>query len=720
MEQWNFYLSGILYGIFERRDDRIFHRPLDVYTGMPGEWKELAEDDTWYLELGKMNVRKALMELEAYEAGIRNTETRNTAAENTGTRNAGTRNAGTRNAGTWNEFKRFETPGGEIFEKRDDKSFVQRNIKFPKNLITDNGQVAAFVTPYRDQCAVLVRNGLEDRTILSQWAEVNRNPLCTVEHPVTEMVPMRDQVRLATDIYLPSGAKKVPTVLVRTPYGKTMGISCYFRFVQRGYAVVIQDVRGREDSEGEWLPMYYEVEDGDDTLSWIARQPWSDGNVGMTGGSYLGYVQWAAAASENPHLKAMLSSVCAGSPFVDVPRRGGCFNSGMLAWAFLVSGQHSDPSLMARDDWEEVLDIRPLEELAPKALGYDIPFLRKWFSHMDYDKLWQQGNWKDRTNAHRVPALIMSGWFDDNGMGTTEALELYHDYQEKKVILGPWMHAGNADYDIHGFALGTNALRYDMDLICLAWLEHYLKGVDNGIDRTPKVEYYTMGSNQWKTADNWPIPGTSALTFYLDGDQEDAAAVNRGILSVSAPASPSWDSYEYDPEHPALHLVDMSENELEVPADYSLEEKRPDILCYSTQALSSDLTITGDVTAELYLSSDCEDTDLVVRITDVDREGRSMKLADGVLSVRYRNQFEHPDFMEPGQIYPVKIRTTKLSHTFCKGHCLRVTITSSAKNFIFPNRNTRDGFNSVTIKTAHNRIHRGGAHASRVMFRQEV
>ena len=164
----------------------------------------------------------------------------------------------------------------------------------------------------------------------------------------------------------------------------------------------------------------------------------------------------------------------------------------------------------------------------------------------------------------------------------------------------------------------------------------------------------------------------------------------------------------------------MSENELEVPADYSLEEKRPDILCYSTQALSSDLTITGDVTAELYLSSDCEDTDLVVRITDMDREGRSMKLADGVLSVRYRNQFEHPDFMEPGQIYPVKIRTTKLSHTFCKGHCLRVTITSSAKNFIFPNRNTRDGFNSVTIKTAHNRIHRGGAHASRVMFRQEV
>ena len=176
---------------------------------------------------------------------------------------------------------------------------------------------------------------------------------------------MRDQVRLAADIYLPAAAvtgknngnqtpgkvpERIPAVLIRTPYGKGAGASSYFRFVQRGYAVVIQDVRGREDSEGEWLPMYYEVEDGDDTLTWISAQTWSDGNVGMTGGSYLGYVQWAAAASGNPHLKAMLSSVCAGSPFIDVPRRGGCFNSGMLAWAFMVSGQRANPLLMARDD----------------------------------------------------------------------------------------------------------------------------------------------------------------------------------------------------------------------------------------------------------------------------------------------------------------------------------------------------------------------------------
>lgn len=692
IEQWNFYMSGILYGVLKKQEGRIYHRPLDVYTGQLTDWRELEEKNTWYYELGKMDVWEALTRLEEYEDGAK-------------------------------DCPRFVTSRGETFEKKNEGAFVQRNIKFPMDLILESGRIAAFVTPYRDQCAVLVKDGREDRTILKQWADINRTPIYAVKPPETVMVPMRDQVRLATDIYLPAATAekgdRIPAVLVRTPYGKRAGASSYFRFVQRGYAVVIQDVRGREDSEGEWLPMYHEVEDGDDTLNWIGSQPWSDGNVGMTGGSYLGYVQWAAAASGNPHLKAMLSNVCAGSPFIDIPRRGGCFNSGMLAWAFMVSGRRTDPNQMVRDDWDEVLDIRPLEKLALAALGYDIPFLKKWFEHMDYDELWKMGNWKERTGAHRVPALIMSGWFDDNGMGTTEALDLYHDYQEKKVILGPWKHSGNAEYDIHGFALGNNALRYDMDFLCLSWLEHYLKGVENGINRTPKVEYYTMGTNQWKTADNWPVPGTRQLLLYLDGGYENAGRDNLGRLSACAPAAPSSDSYVYDPQKPAVHLVDMSENELEVPGDYAKEELRPDFLCYSTDILSQNLTITGDALAELYISSDCEDTDLVVRITDVDECGRSIKLADGVISVRYRNQFEYPEYMEPGTIYPVRVRTTKLSHTFLKGHRLRLTITSSASNFIFPNRNTREGFNSVDMRIAHNRIHRGGTALSRVVLCQE-
>ena len=687
--KWSFYVSGLCFGKLEIEEGNIYHCPYDVYTGTFLEKELLTSEFSMYQEMGKMNVLEALERIEEFEIG---------AAEGT---------------------DKFTTASGQIYTKRCDGEYVQRIVKFPKDIMTDGGKVFAIITPWRDQCAILVKEGFEDRTILKTWKEKYQEPLWNIHPKETHMVAMRDGVRLATDVYLPDCEGKVPAVLIRTPYGKNVGPSMYFKYVRRGYAVVVQDTRGREDSEGEWLPNYYETEDGDDTLNWIADQEWSDGSVGMTGGSYLGYVQWAAMVSENPHLKAMLSSVTAGSAFGDLPRRGGCYNSGMMAWAFMVSGQRSDSSLMDRDDWDEILDIRPLEQMAKQALGYDIPFVNKYLQHMDLDDFWKMTDWKSRMGSHRVPALIMSGWFDDNGMGTTEALDICENYEDKKVILGPWIHSGNSHYDVHGLELGMNALRYDMDMICLDWLDHYLKGVDNGIEKTPKVEYYTMGTNEWKTAANWPVPETKDMSLYLDGTEADAAVTNEGMISVNSPASEQTDTFLYDPKNPATHIIDMSENEIEVPEDYTEEEKRSDILCYTTETLTEDLTITGDAYAQLYFSSDCEDTDLIVRITDVDENGRSMKLADGMLCVRYRNGFEVPEFMEAGVVYPVKIRTTKLSHTFKAGHKLRITITSSAKNFTFPNSNTRAGFNSVETKIAKNSIHRGGEHASHVVIRVE-
>lgn len=216
---------------------------------------------------------------------------------------------------------------------------------------------------------------MEENTVLKIWDEVYPDRQCFgVRFLGTEFVKTRDGEMLASDVYLPSEGQRFPTVLIRTPYGKSRGLEGYYRFVQRGYAVVIQDVRGREDSTGKWMPQYYEIEDGDDALNWIAAQSWSDGSVGMTGGSYLGYVQWAAAASGNPHLKAMLSSVCAGSAFVDLPRRGGCFDSGMLAWCFSVSEQRMRPDLMEQENWDEILDIRPIEDIPKRLWGGSCPF----------------------------------------------------------------------------------------------------------------------------------------------------------------------------------------------------------------------------------------------------------------------------------------------------------------------------------------------------------
>lgn len=738
--QWNFYFSGILYGrLFEERNSGqagtppltkeekqagnrqgeeglLFAELLDIKTGLFGERKKFGkEEDEWFRGLCSRSLLSFFEKRAAWEALMEGGP------------------------------EEFLTKEGERFFRRTDGSYIQREKKFPFDLFCDEeGEVRrgegkkrlsvyAVCMAGRDFCGVLVRAGMEGRTILREWKQELGSAFGQAR-PVrffgSFFVPTRDGERLATDVYLPGDWEdgdngRFPAVLVRTPYGKGRGKEVYFRFVQRGYAAVIQDTRGREDSTGEWLPEYYEVEDGDDTLNWIASQDWSDGQVSMTGGSYLGYVQWAAAASGNPHLKAMLSSVCAGSAFVDIPRRGGCFNSGMLAWAFAMSEQRMRPDLMSQDNWDEILDIRPLSDIPLKALGHPIPFLEKWLAHRDMDDFWKRSSWKERYSAGPVPALIMSGWFDDNGMGTTEALELTKSWPEGtyKAVLGPWKHSGNADYDLHGLYVGENALRYDMDLLCMKWLEHFLRGAENGVETSPAVEYYTLGENRWKTASAWPPKETSPVFLYLDGPDgtgEDHSAAGTGSrcgagrLSSEPPRREGKDSYLYDPQNPSLHLADMSENELEVPGDYTQEEKRQDILSYSTVPLQKPLTVTGDLRVRLYVSCSCPDADFMVRLTDVDENGRSVKLADGVLGAKYRNGFEQPEYMRPGEVCELCIRTTKISNTFLPGHRLRLTLTSSAKNFIFPNSGTEEGFDSCGRQTAEIAVYRGGITASRL------
>ena len=669
--KWNFYLSGILYGKFHETAEGVTTEKLNIETGewLPEE-KLTEETDAYFRNFCSRSILEFFQKKQEYEKCI---------AEGA---------------------EEFITSSGEQFSKRREEAYIQRNKKFGKDLLYEQGKIYGVLMPGRDYTAVLAEDGKEEKTVLKAWSNLSFQEIFQVKFHGTFFVETRDGERLATDVYLPireagENVGKVPAVLVRTPYGKGNHVEMYYRFVQRGYAVVIQDTRGREDSTGRWQPNYYEVEDGDDTLNWIAAQDWSDGQTAMTGGSYLGYVQWAAAASGNPHLKAMLSSVCAGSAFADLPRRGGCFTSGMLAWAFAMSEQRMREDLMCRKDWDDVLDLRPLETIPEKALGREIPFLTEWLKHEDLDDFWKRSSWKERYSGPPVSALIMSGWFDDNGMGTTEALDLVRDWPEGtwKAILGPWKHSGNAEYDLHGIPMGEDALRYDIDLICMMWLEHFLKGVENGIEKNPKVLYYTLGENRWKTAETWPPQCVKIQRMDLHSEKN---------------------SYVYDPDCPATHIIDMSENELEVPEDYTEEEKREDYLVYSTEVLKEPVTVTGDLQVHLFVSCDCPDTDFVFRLLDVDENGKSVKLADGVISAKYREGFERPVYMEAGNIYEIPLRTTKISNTFLPGHRIRFTVTSSAKNFIFPNSNTEKGFNSEKRQKAHITVHQEGEFCSYV------
>ena len=690
--RFDLYVSGILYARLQLSGQGPLLQKLDVYSGAFSPWGPLTpEDRDFYKSFVKLDLGRIAEALPAYEAALRG------------------------RGEVWVDGERYTSDDGVTYRQRD--------VKFPANKRMEGGRLTAVCCPAREMAVALVEPGQEDTTFLRGWRrERPAETLWPVVYDGEHAVPMRDGVRLATDVYLPAGCPgPVPAVLVRTPYGKEDGREAYYRYVQRGYAVVIQDVRGRNKSEGEWMPNYYEVEDGDDTLNWIAAQPWCSRRIGMVGGSYLGFVQWAAAASGNPYLKALISVVCAGSPFVDLPRRGGSFTSGSLAWAFAVSQKQFKPELMERNDWDEVLNIRPLADLPRQALGYDVPFLTRWLQPGDYDDFWRRADWSARAQGAVIPALIQSGWFDDNGMGTTEALELVHDFPRgmRKVILGPWQHSGNSKYDMHGVSFGSQALRFDLDWLYFRWFEHHLKEVDNGIDQTAPVEYYTLGQEVWKTAENWPVPETRVTQLYLDSDGHANTSAGDGRLTFARPEQENSDGYAYDPEHPSLHIIDMSENEIEVPEDYTQEELRQDLLCYTSPVLEEDLVLTGDMTAELYISSDAPDTDFVVRVTDVDENGRSIKLADGLLSARYRNGFARSEFLQEGEIVCLKIRTTKLSNCFRKGHRIRVTVTSSAKNFIFPNSNTREGFASARTVVAHNRVYHGGLHASRLTVRVE-
>ena len=705
MKKYKLYLSGEFYGNIEFVTDGIYHEKFNVFDGCLEQRSLLSEEDRLrYRTIFNLDLVSLADKIDKIEEKL--------SKESQDQHHKQIQNE---------KSKSITLECGAVFSKWEEDNphscemWVQRNAKFPLDFAVEDGSIIGITVPSRERVTVLVMDGKEDLTILREWRKYAfEEKRYKVSDAVTVKIPMGDDVSLATDIIMPKEAVgKLPTILVRTPYGRQLLQEIYHTYVRKGYCVVVQDVRGRNDSGGEWEPMVHEIEDGNDTLEWIGQQNWSNGKVGMVGGSYLGYVQWAAAASGNRYLKALVSVVTAGSPFVDIPRRGGTLVSGALAWTFAMSKKHFMPELMVRDDWDKVLDIRPLENIGEVALGYSIPFMNQWICNYDNSSMWEKMDWTLHKDKINVPALIMSGWYDDNGMGTTEALNVTRDYGKgtKKIILGPWVHSGNASRDIHGVPFGNNSLRYDIDLVFLKWLDHHIKGIENGIDRTNVVEYYTVGSNQWKSADNWPIKAIENEEWYLSGNE---------ILTRTPPEMESYRSYLYDPEDPAPYLIDVSENESAVPGNYKDVDRRKDVLVYETSCFDTERTITGDITVEFYGGSDAPDTDWLVRISDVDEDGNAIKLVDGVLSARYRDGFNKSKFMEAGGIYQFKITTTKISAAIKTGHRLRLSITSSGKGYIFPNSNTEAGFNSVEKKVANNRVYCGGKYISKAKIPFEL
>lgn len=560
------------------------------------------------------------------------------------------------------------------------------------DVVTLDGEVIAFAAPNRYGLELIVKAGCERLTPL----RVYEDPILSkAEYGVndlgTYLVPMRDGVRLATDVYLPEGVAsgvKLPAILVRTCYDRNGRKELFMRWANKGYAVVNQDVRGRADSEGELVPFYHERDDGSDTIDWIIAQEWSNGKVGMWGASYLGYVVTAAATSGHPNLLAVVDEVNVGSPFTDTARKGGTLCSWpLLSWTLAQSvGTRTDFEIFGgvKVNPEAAVDARPIRDIPRQMIGKESGPWELWSQHPDYDAFWKNCTYSELGHQVKAPMYVISGWYDGDSPGVSETWRMLteHDVPHRKIRLGAWEHNPNRARDLDNVALGNDAVVYDYDVSVLRWFDRFLKDIPNGIDREPRASYYVVGENRWRTSADWTPAEAVVTPFYFGGDGRANSSLGDGRLAAEPEELSPADTFVYNPADP---VADKGERE---PENMRKHELRSDILAYTGEPLAEDLTVAGELSAVLYAASTGRDTDWVVTLSDVHPNGDSIRLSNYIVRARYRHGLEHPQLLEPGKVERYDIFLQNIAHTFPAGHRIRVTVTSSSKFVAFPNTNT--------------------------------
>ncbi len=581
----------------------------------------------------------------------------------------------------------------------------------------------------------------------------------------TVLVPMRDDVRLSTDIYSPVGVEgPLPVVLIRLPYNKNdyrglgkPGSDAHY-FAGHGYHVVVQDMRGRFESEGDYEILSNDRNDGYDTIEWISKQPWSNSKVGTYGCSYLGENQVLLSATRHPNHAAAIILAAGGGyegtgrPFMS--QDGGVpeLASG-LGWFWSDGAKyhqkrpHDMPDEEYRSDatlyepWPHVPDtdfqklfwhlptIDILKDAGGPASDYaDI------FSHGPADPYWDNKNYVDNNDQFNVPALHVNSWYDG---GVNESLILFNLFRTNATgdrgrdnqfaIISPTAHC-----DSEGLENWTNAvigeravgdISKDYFRIYLDWFDHWLKGVDNGVTDMPRLQYYTMGTNEWRTAKNWPLDNTRYQNYYLHSQGDANSRGGGGLLSFEAPAAEeAADHYQYDPGNPTPTMGGaiccISEDAAPAGAyDQTEVENRKDVLVYTSDVLDSNLEVTGPITATLFVSSTAKDTDFTVKLVDVYPDGTTYNVQDSILRARYREGFEKQVFLQPDGIYRLNIDLHATGNVFLKGHRIRLQISSSNFPRFVRNLNTGgNNYDESEYVVAKNTIHHSAKYPSHIVL----
>ena len=513
------------------------------------------------------------------------------------------------------------------------------------------------------------------------------------------MVPMRDGVRLSTDIYRPAQPGKYPVLLIRDPYDNgsaDKAIAEGYQWAERGYVFIHQNVRGRYDSEGgRFYPYKAEATDGYDTQVWAGQQPWSNGKVGMYGGSYLASTQWLSAHLRAPSLTALVPRMTPYNYYKDVTFVGGAFQlASRIGWGALMGGQTNQ---IRHYDWDKKLLHLPLKTM-DKAIGHDLRHFRDWVNHPSYDTYWQEFDVASRVHEIEVPAYNIAGWYDIflagnlvsfEGMQKSARTEKARASQ--KLIIGPWPHTASPKRKLGDLDFGPNS-PVDFDALHQRWFGQWLKGEDTGIMDEAPVRLFVMGENVWREEQSWPLERAQNTKYYFTSNGNANSPEGDGGLGIDKPQqSEPIDSYLYDPDNPVPTVGGnlMFKTTPAGPFVQNKVEMRADVLVFSSDTLMEDIEVTGPITVTLYAGSSARDTDFTAKLVDVHPDGKAYNLADGVIRARYRNSFEKAELLVPGKVYEYTIDLWATSNLFKKGHRIRVDISSS--NFPRFDRNPNTG-----------------------------
>jgi putative CocE/NonD family hydrolase len=603
----------------------------------------------------------------------------------------------------------------DVVERRHDgqsQKFTRYRYGFPGLDITVwvDAQERFCLAEIPAQYAAFVRKGYEH---LRQDGQAAATDAADVEIVVDDevMVPMRDGVELATDVYRPAGDEALPTILIRTPYKKEMvEVKAKF-YARRGYAVAVQDCRGRFASGGVWEPFIHEADDGYDAIEWLATQPWSSGKIGMIGGSYLGWVQWWAASRRPPHLVTIIPNVSPPDPLYNIPYEYGVFFMlGSVWWADVLESEATGDlsgvamSKIGEKKFGKLLRALPVIELDKAVLGKENKYWRKWIQHPSNDSYWAPANFSQRLAAVDIPVFHQSGWFDGDGIGSklNYLLMRSHGHDNQKLVLGPWGHTDTATRKVGDRDFGPTAI-IDLQDKYLRWFEHWLKGADSGILDEPLVSIFVMGRNEWLHGPVYPLPETRFEKWYLHSDGGANTLAGDGRLSPELPnGDAAFDEYVYDPGDPtpsprfyeqpeAAEGEERSAEELEatVKAHYAdVLKSRADILVYRSAPLETPLTIAGPISAVLTASTSARDTDWFMRLGEVDEDGRVFPLAEGKIRARYRTSLDAPQLLDPDSVHEYTLDLWQTGIEIPAGRRIQVEVASASFPLFSRNLNT--------------------------------